>query len=270
MALCPPRAGRFGPRRGWRFALPRPGWFGPRRGWRSSSPAPGSSARAGDGCCPQYALSSARGGVRPLPQGTPGRGTGHEKLCNSAFSVLRVFLRPAPPSSAASPAAAPPLLPSWLRFPSPQRRPRRSRLLPSPASSSPLPSSAPLLLPARSLLSLLGGLDRPKKLLPKIQPLPLGLPGPRCDLHASSSFCPPHPLDIFTGVSNNDCNSWNVKSTITEPRNLCPVLYTDFHNFQGTLLRHSVISAKSTKRRAWGCRNYTKRSRLCAASMGPT
>ena len=52
MALCPPRAGRFGPRRGWRFALPRPGWFGPRRGWRSSSPAPGSSARAGDGALP--------------------------------------------------------------------------------------------------------------------------------------------------------------------------------------------------------------------------
>ena len=299
MALCPPPAGRFGPRR---LVRPAAG-MAVAHGTPFLRPAAGSGPfptvrRAGglatkncatplSASCEFFLGQLPRPRLHLLPPLPRFSLLGCVSRClDAAPAASRVSL---PGSLARRPRAAPaapPLLPSRLPLPLPRRRPRRSPASPSPAPSpaastpppprpaspSPAPSShpAPSLLPAGGLLSLLGGLDRPKKLLPKIQPLPLGLPGPRCDLHASSSFCPPHPLDIFTGISNNDCNSWNVKSTITEPRNLCPVLYTDFHNFQGILLRILVISAKSTKRRAWGCRNYTKRSRLCAASMGPT
>jgi len=172
MALCPPHAGWFGPRRGWRLALPRPGWFGPRRGWRFVLPAPGGSVHGGDG-----ALPAPRRVVRPAPGMAvahstpflrPAAGSGPfpkvrragglaTKNCATPLSASCEFflgqlplprlhlLPPLPLFSLlgcvfrrldAAPAASP-LLPSWLRFPSPQRRPRRSRLLPSPASSSP-------------------------------------------------------------------------------------------------------------------------------------
>ena len=45
-------------------------------------------------------------GLSPRPLALLGRGAGHEKLCNSAFSVLRVFLRPIPPPALLAPSPA--------------------------------------------------------------------------------------------------------------------------------------------------------------------
>ena len=198
MALCPPHAGRFGPRRGWRFARP----------------APGSSPRAGDGALPPpprvvrptagMAVAHSTPFLRPAagsgPFPTVRRAGGlATKNCATPLSASCEFflgqlplprlhlLPPLPRFSLlgcvfrrldAAPAAPRFSFPR-LPLPLPRRRPRRSRLL-----LSRLPLPPPRRRPRRSRL-----------LLPRL-PLPSPRRRPRrCRLLPSpASSSPPSHL----------------------------------------------------------------------------
>ena len=205
MALCPPRAGRFGPRRGWRFARPTPG--GSARAGDGALPPPPRVVRPAPGMAVAHSTPFLRpaAGSGPFPKVRRAGGLATKNCATPLSASCEFFLGqlPLPRLHLLPPLPLFSLLgcvfrrlnaaPAAARFSFP-------RLLPSPAAPSPLPllpSSAPSILPAGGLLSLLGGSTGRKNSCQKSSPSLWACQGPGVISMLLPPFARPIPLTFL-------------------------------------------------------------------------